>query len=82
MLLSVWGRRLLGLGPFGQKIWQGLGLDRRLEHIRYVKPHKLKRPHGDPSPGESSPNDFSETKRGYHPDGVTLEILQELVLYN
>jgi hypothetical protein len=62
MLLGVRGRRLLGLGPFDQKIYQGLGLDRRLGHIHYVDPHKLERPLGDPSRGESIPNDFSETK--------------------
>jgi hypothetical protein len=74
-LLGVWGRWLLGLGPFSQKMHRGLRLDRRLGHIRYVEPHKLERPLGDPSHGESIPNDFSKTKGGYHPDGVTLEIM-------
>jgi hypothetical protein len=69
MLLGVQGMRLLGLSPLGQKICQGLGLDCRLGHIRYVEPHKLERPLGDPSYGESILDDFSETKRGYHPDG-------------
>jgi hypothetical protein len=82
MLLGVQGRRLLGLGLFGQKICQGLGLDRCLGQIRYVDPHNLKRPLGDPSHGKLIPNDFSETRRCYHLDGVTLEIMQEIAPHN
>jgi hypothetical protein len=82
MLLVVQGRWLLGLSPFGQKIRQGQGLDCCLGHIRYVEPHKLECPHGNPPRGESIPDHFSETKQGYHPDGVTLEVMQELVFHN
>jgi hypothetical protein len=44
MLLSNWGVRLLSLGPFGYKIYQGLGLDCCLGHIGYVEPHELECP--------------------------------------
>jgi hypothetical protein len=59
MLLSDWGR-LLRLGPFGHKIYQGLGLDHCLGHVRYVEPHELKCPLGDPPCGEIVPDNFSE----------------------
>jgi hypothetical protein len=60
----------------------GLELLSHLGHMHYVEPHKLECPLGNPSSGESNPDDFSETKRGYHTDGVTLKIMQELVLHN
>jgi hypothetical protein len=71
---------LLSLGPFGHKICQGLGLDRRLGHVGYVKSHKLECPLGDPSRGESVTDNFYEPEQGYHTYWVALEIMQELVL--
>jgi hypothetical protein len=48
--------------PFGHEIRQGLRLDHHLWHIGYVEPHELKRPLGDPSCGETIPDNFSEPK--------------------
>jgi hypothetical protein len=63
MLLSDrGGGRLLSLGPFGHRIRQGLGLDRRLGHVGYVEPHELECPLGDPCRGEMVPDNFSELK--------------------
>jgi hypothetical protein len=62
MLWSDGGGGLLSLSPFGHKIRQGLGLDRRLGHIGYVKPHELECPLRDPSRGEIVPNNFSKPK--------------------
>jgi hypothetical protein len=76
----VW--RLLSLGPFSKKIRQSLGLDRRLWHVGYVEPHELECPLGEPSHGETVPDNFSESKLGYHADRVALEIVQELALRN
>jgi hypothetical protein len=61
MLLSDQGG-LLSPGPFGHKIHQGLGHDRRLGHVGYVEPHELERPLGYPSRGETVPYNFSEPK--------------------
>jgi hypothetical protein len=69
---------LLSLGPFGHGIYQGLGLDHRLGYVGYVKSHKLECPFGDPSRGESVPDNFSEPGQGYHPYWVALKIMQEL----
>jgi hypothetical protein len=52
----------LSLGPFGYKIYQGLGLDHCLRYVGYVKPHKLECPLDDPPRGELIPDDFSEPK--------------------
>jgi hypothetical protein len=62
MLLSDWGWGLLSLGPFGYRIHQGLGLDRCLGHVGYVEPHELECPLGDPSPGMTVPDNFSDAK--------------------
>jgi hypothetical protein len=82
MLLSDLGGRLLSLSPFSHKTRQGLVLDRHLGYVGYVKPHKLKCPLGDPSRGKPIPDNFSEPKRGYHLNGVTLNIMHKLVLGN
>jgi hypothetical protein len=62
MLLSGLEGRLLSLSPFGHKNLLGLGLDRHLGHVGYVEPHKLKCPLGDPSRGESIPDNFFDPK--------------------
>jgi hypothetical protein len=53
-----------------------------LGYVGYIEPHELECPLGDPSYGEMVPDNFSEPKRVYHTDLVTLEIVQELVLCN
>jgi hypothetical protein len=70
MLLSDWGLQQLSLGPFGYKICQGLVLDCRLGHIGYVEPQ-----FGDPSCGETVPDNLSEPKHGSHTDRVALKVV-------
>jgi hypothetical protein len=64
MLQCSWvaGGGLLSLAPFGHKVCQGLGFDRRLGYILHVEPHKLEHPLGNPSRGELIPDKFSEPK--------------------
>jgi hypothetical protein len=76
------GGGLPSLSPFTHKVRQGLGFDCRLGYVCHVEAHKLKCPLGNPSRGESIPDNFSEPKCGHHPDWAALEIMQELELCN
>jgi hypothetical protein len=82
MLLRDRVGRLLSLGLFGRKICQGLGLDDHLWYIGYIEAHKLECPLGDPSYGETVPDNFSKPKRGYRTDWVAFDVVQELALCN
>jgi hypothetical protein len=57
-----WAVQMLSLGPFVYKIRQGLGLDHHFIHLGYVEPHELECPFGDPSHGDTVPDNFSEPK--------------------
>jgi hypothetical protein len=60
VLLDHWGKQLLCFRPFRHEIRQCLGFDCRLGKIRYVKPHELESPLGNPSRGEVVPDNFPE----------------------
>jgi hypothetical protein len=60
VLSDKWGGRLLCFDPFHHEVCQVLGLDCHLWDVRYVEPHELKSPLGDPSCGEAIPDNFPD----------------------
>ena len=68
----------MDLGPFGNKIDQGLGLDRRTWRKLNCEGGEFHRPFDDPALGVSIVEDVAEWVGGCHLDLVSLEVVPKL----